>query len=113
MKIDLDIMVNSDSPLAVRFKNATEARAFYDEIKKRFPRKVRSWDRPVYYAPYENDGGVCYFPRFHQPDRTMTRGSGSTYKGMNIRVIEFSELLHAEPELVTVLSDMPVDLLFT
>lgn len=87
MDIDLSIMYGEKT--AVHFTSKEQATIFYEEMKTKFPEKMRSWHK-VFWVDYDS---VCYYPRFHQCDYIMTYGSLSTYNDMGVRIIEFEDLL--------------------
>lgn len=107
MRINLD-RIPKDRPCAVHVPTRETAEAFYNAMSASYRGKTGS-DGMAYFSQYNDAGGFCYYPRFHEK-RTMTYGSRGTYDDWEVPVIEFESLIMED--LSIAMSDMPIESLF-
>ena len=96
--MDFDLSVLANKNVAVHFSSKEHARIFYDKMKREFPKKTRSWYGPNY-SNWQNDDGMCYYPRFHQGNQGMTHGRTKTYIEWGVEIVEFTDLLICSKDL--------------
>lgn len=108
----LDLSRIAGKRVAVHVSTVEKARVFIAAMEQHFPNKVGFDPVPIdVITLYESHGysGFCYYPRFHEK-RKMSYGSRETYDDWGVPVVEFEDLLAAD--LVTVMSDIPIESLF-